>query len=568
MKKSHIIYLLTGLIGAVWLTGCANENAPDDSATAQYLKKLEQDNHIDYDKIVNTPGAYIMSMCYTRTQDDNGSLHNPCYTCHTKGKEPNYNNDSNLQKEYSFPDKMRVNPFSNLFKDRSEAVANISDEDILNYIRQSNYFDDQGQVTLAQNLPDDWQGYRPDSQFNFDAQGFDHSSDGSYTGWRAFRYYPFLGTFWPTNGSTDDVMIRLGDAFRQDENGQFDIDVYRLNLSIVEAVVKQKNITLEQVVDETRFAVDLNQNGQLDMAQSIQFASMKKMSYVGRARLLLQQGKRHLAAGLFPENTEFLHSVRYIDWNEGSKKIEIAARMKELRYAIKYSWKTYSELQRIATTELFEAQANDISQGILETFRGNFEQGMNNEQGWVYQGFIEDRQGELRPQTREETLYCMGCHSGLGATTDSTFAFARKLEGNDPDDASYGWNHWSQKGLAGIPEPQVNYLNAGKQFEYSFYLQNNHSGNEFRNNHEVEAKFFDAGGNIKPQAVDALHDDIAQLLLPGSERALRLDKGYRAMVEEQSFVYGRDANITPMQNVLRKVAVEATTGIEQVIVHE
>ncbi len=568
MNNEVFSSLLLVTMALASLAGCAAENNADGSDTTRYLQKLEQQNNIDYDTIQNTRGAYITSMCYTQTKETDGSLHNPCYSCHSKGREPNYYNDSTLQKEYSFPPTQLKNPFGNLFKDRSAAVANISDQSILDYVRRSNYFNQQGEIALALNLPDDWQGYRPDIYFNFDSAGFDRSPAGDYTGWRAFRYYPFLGTFWPTNGSADDVMIRLDAAFMQDDSGVFDTDIYRLNLSIVEALVKQKTIILEQSVDETRFAVDLNQNGQLDRAQTIKIAAPGKMSYVGRAKRLLQQGKLHLAAGLFPENSEFLHSVRYLDRDENSGKVQMAARMKELRYARKYGWKTYSELQRIASAELYEAQANDADQGVLATFRGNFEQGMKNEQGWVYQGFIEDRQGALRPQTQEETLYCMGCHSHLGATTDSIFSFARKLEGVDQDDVLYGWNHWSQKGLAGIPEPKVNYLKAGEQYEYSFYLKNNHSGNEFRNNAEIEARFFDADGNINPQALDALHDDIAQLLLPSSERALLLNKGYRVMVEEQSFIHGRDANIAPMQHVLREVAPEAPTGIEQVIVRE
>jgi hypothetical protein len=37
------------------------------------------------------------------------------------------------------------------------------------------------------------------------------------------------------------------------------------------------------------------------------------MSYVGEAADLLKQGKLHLAAKMFPEGTEFVHSVRYLD---------------------------------------------------------------------------------------------------------------------------------------------------------------------------------------------------------------------------------------------------------------
>ena len=61
-------------------------------------------------------------------------------------------------------------------------------------------------------------------------------------------------------------------------------------------------------------------------------------------------GNLHLAAGLFPEGTEFLHSVRYLDVGaQGS--IGLARRFKELRYAIKHSWYSYADLKAQALGE-------------------------------------------------------------------------------------------------------------------------------------------------------------------------------------------------------------------------
>lgn len=244
----------------------------------------------------------------------------------------------------------------------------------------------------------------------------------------------------------------------------------------------------------------------------------------------------------------------------------MSARMKELRYAKKYTWKTYGEIQRAAQSELWESQALDSSEAQIALFRGDYEEGLNNNIGWVYQGFIEDREGKLRPQTHEETIGCMGCHSHLGATTDSTFAFARKFEGTNKDKKEYGWNHWSQKGLNGIQEPKVEYKDHGEQYEYSFYLHNNHSGNEFRNNDEVQSKFFDDNGSVKQELIEALHDDVTDLLFPFKARALDLNKGYKVMVEEQSYIYGRDANVKAMENVYREVSEGLTTGIKKPIV--
>lgn len=569
-------YSLFFLITSFIFTGCeiSDKNIPIepiDTNTSSYLKQLEVDNNISYSNIQNTRATYITSMCYTKTKDEKSeNISNPCYSCHTKGQIPNYYNDSNLQQEYNFPQEVRKNPFSNLFRDRSNQVAQITDQEILDYIKTSNYFDENGTITLATTLPANWKGYRPDCYYNFNDEGFDiNPNTNTYTLWRAFRYYPFLGTFWPTNGSTDDVLIRLSLEFSQNELGNFDIDIYKLNLSIIESLVKQKNIELSNEIDENIYGVDLNQNGILDSSNKIVIASYDKMSYIGKAKQQLKEGKIHLAPGLFPEGTEFLHSVRYVDWDESSDHIMMSNRMKELRYAKKYGWSTYSQIERVAQSELNEALANGSDEAIMATFSGDFENGLDNDLSWKYQGFIEDKNGNLRPQTHEETIGCMGCHSHLGATTDSTFSFARKLEGNNKSLNNYGWNHWSQKGLKGIIEPQVNYKNLGKQYEYSFYLQNNHSGNEFRNNDEVQEKFFTSEGTIKNDMLEKLHDDISLLLFPSKTRALTLDKGYRVMAKEQSYIYGRDANIKPMENIYKtELQPDKSTEINQTIVRD
>jgi hypothetical protein len=545
-------------------TGCSESTKEVSSSTQQYIKNLEDENNISYTKIVNTRGSYITPMCYTKTMDEStDTLFNPCYSCHTKGKIPNYYNDTNLQMEYNFPAEVMKNPFTNLFKDRSTQVASMSNSDILQYVRTSNYLSLTGDILPALDLPSDWKGYRPDCYFNFDQDGFDHDPNGEYTGWRAFRYYPFLGTFWPTNGTTDDVIIRLDPIFTQDENNRFSKEVYRLNLVIVESLIKQKEIELSSGIDENMYGVDLNCNGIIDTALNI---SPSIKSYVGLAKRYLREKKVHLAPGLYPENTEFLHSVRYIDWDDNKEQIAMSARMKELRYAKKYTWKRYGDIQRAATSELLEAVTLDSSEAQIVLYQGNYEEGLRNEIGWVYQGFIENKKGRLRPQTHEETITCMGCHSHLGATTDSTFAFARKFEGVKRDQNDYGWGHWSQKEPHGIKEPVIEYVKHGKQYEYSFYLRNNHSGNEFRNNDEVQNKFFDLNGTIKENMLSALHDDITLLLFPSKERAMALNKAYRVLVEEQSYIYGRDTHIKPMKNVYEVIKEGQLTGVKDPII--
>jgi len=551
-------------ISALLIVGWSETVKAQSNKVQDYIQQLEDENSISYTKIRNSRGTYITPMCYTKTEDKSTKkIFNPCYSCHTKGITPNYFNDTDLQTHYNFPAQVRKNPFTNLFKDRSALVSAMTDQSILHYIRESNYVDTKGDILPAKDLPAQWKGYRPDCYFNFDEDGFDRGPKGEYTGWRAFRYYPFLGTFWPTNGSTDDVIIRLDQIFREDKNHIFNKEVYNLNLAIVESLIKQKEITLSTAIDEKRYGVDLNANGLLDKALYI---SPKIQSYVGLAKRYQKEKKIHLSPGLYPENTEFLHSVRYLDWDETKDQVRLSARMKELRYAKKYTWKRYGEIQRAAQSELLELLTLDSEEAQITLFKGNYEEGLRNTIGWVYQGFIEDKTGRLRPQTHEETISCMGCHSHLGATTDSTFAFARKFEGVNKKLNDYGWKHWSQMGFNGIKEPVVEYLNHGQQYEYSFYLSNNHSGNEFRNNDEVQSKFFDLNGSVKQEMLHALHEDISLLLFPSKERALSLNKGYKVLVEEQSYIYGRDTHIEPMKNVYKEIKERQFTGVEKPIV--
>jgi len=536
----------------------ASDSMKRDSSTTGYLLSQEQQNKISYNGVTNTAGSYIPSMCYTKTVFKDGSQHNPCYACHIKGNVPNYINTSRLQVELDFPPDMRVNPYDNLFKNRFDQASKISDQEILDYVRKSNYQNNR-ELLLANNLPKDWPGYRPDAFYQFDQDGFDRKPDGGFTLWRAYRYYPFLGTFWPTNGSTDDVMIRLSPEFSEDENKKFDLAVYKINFAIVESLIKQKDVQLGFVIDESHFGEDFNQNGKLDTSGKIVFPPRH---YVGHAKLLQQENSVHLAVGLFPEGTEFLHSVRYLDWDDKTNNIKLSARMKELRYAKKYQWFNYSELKDLAQKEFLGTQFLRDADWKLETFRGSAQLGLRTASGWVFQGFIEDNGGQLRPQTREETIYCMGCHSGTGATVDATFSFSRKF----PADVLQGsWQHWSQNGLVGVKEPKVSYQNHTDVFEYGFYLMSNPSGNEFVSNNEVLAKFFDQEGKAKDDVFDRLHEDISILLYPSFDRAMELNKGYKLVVEEQSFIYGREGNIAPFRNVHKTVKHGQMTDLKNII---
>jgi len=521
---------------------------------------------------MHNPAAYIPPQCYTKIVSDEGAFKgqasNPCFACHNRGVAPNYVNDADLQTVYAMPAFAQKNNWHNLFVDRRKQIADIPDADILAYIRQDNYHDADGRIALEQvlggklpgvwdaNGDGKWNGYVPDAWFRFDADGFDRSPEGGYSGWRAFAYAPFLGTFWPTNGSTDDVLIRLAPAFRETADGGFDRTTYKVNLAIVQALIQRRDVAIDPV-DEARFGVDLNRDGKLNEARKIVYdwapSKGRHMHYVGKAKVLLSEGKLHLAAGLYPEGTEFIHTVRYLDPVGGKAGIGLSARMKEVRYAVKRGWNNYAQLNNAAYGEQLEDMRFPDR---LRRFVGNIETGLQNGLGWYYAGFIEDKAGELRPQSKEELYACMGCHSALGATTDSSFAFPRKLAG----DQSKGWYHWTQRpqGLNGLPEPRY----ANGVHEYTHYLDINNAGDEFRENGEVIARFYDDGTKLDPAAVEVLHDDIGTLLLPSRERAIALDKAYYLIVREQSFVQGRDAIIEPPENIHRTVGDEEPTGVE------
>ncbi|WP_457603299.1 hypothetical protein [Nitratifractor sp.] len=515
-------------------------------------------------KTLHHPSAMIPEMCYTRTQDPSGKAHNPCYACHTRGIAPNDIHDEVLQASYDFPAPALRNPYRNDFLDFRPAIAAIDDRTIRNYVNQSNYFDANGSIILARklrNLPPEWdgngdgrwEGYIPDCYYRFDKQGLDRRPDGSYTGWTAFAYMPFLGTFWPANGSTDDVLIRLPGYFaRRVGDGEFNATVYRTNLAILQALIQRRDVPIEPT-DEQSLGVDLDKDGRLGVARKIRYdwAPLRghTMSYVGEAARLLQKGKVHLAAGLYPVGTEFLHSVRYIR-SDRPGQIALAPRMKELRYARKRFWLNYAVLHNKTQKERMEA---DFSPDRLETFDGDLEHGLVTGTGWVYQGFIEDRFGALRPQSYEETLYCMGCHAGIGATTDTTFAFPRKLDGY-----RHGWYHWSQKDLRQTPERRYH----DGTWELTQYLKLNHSGDEFRENDEVLRRFFDADGMLNKAEIEALHRDVTRLLYPSHRRAVMLNKAYRALVQTQRFYDGRSGHAAPLKHIWRELNASQPTGNE------
>ncbi len=461
--------------------------------------------------------APIPPQCYTKT---NGQ-YNPCYVCHqnARPRRENTMNDGGLQLAYAFSDVGMTNHWENLFEDRSERVAAISDAEIRDWIDDDNYSALAPQLRAA-----GFDGWIPDladlhlGAGAFDEEGF--ARDGS--GWVAFNYKPFPSTFWPTNGSTDDVMIRLPEAFRSDADGKASRDIYKANLAIVEALVKELDSITTLPVDERRIGADLDADGELGIIERIN----RTDRFVGAA------ADAYGTTYMYPEGTEFLHTVRYVGVGpEG--EITVSRRMKEVRYMRKWRANIKMSYHRAYDLENMAKEAGRLPKYPL---LGDY--GLDNEFGWSIQGFIEARNGELRTATYEENLFCMGCHASIGATIDKTFSFPRKVDG------AAGWGYINLKGMPDAPSM------GELKGEIATYLERVGGGGEFRSNPEMQARWFSQDGSVDHQAIaDAA--DVYELITPSVARALELNKAYRVIVEDQDYIFGRDATVTPPDNVYR-----------------
>jgi hypothetical protein len=506
--------------------------------------------------------AYIPPQCYAKTNAGE-RVTNSCYTCHQRSTSPNFVNDADLQLALRFSAGAAKNPWQNVIDPPVLRGQRMSETEVLTYVRQSNYFDERGAIALAAKLEAlpaawdtegdcRWNGYVPDAWFHFDEHGFDVGPDDRDTGWRAFAYYPVPGAFVPTNGSMDDVLIRLDASLREDESGRPNRRIYETNLAIVEALITRRDVPIE-TVDEVELGVDLDRDGTLGPAVRVAFDALPngdtRMRYVGRARVADPEGSFPIAPGLYPLGTEFLHSVRYLDIGEGGAVV-MAPRMKELRYARKTNWLQPHDLEASVALEPFELRE---SPGGAHRVLWKFDRGVHNGRGWVLQGFIEATDGSLRPQSYEESVACVGCHGGIGATTDSMFALPRKVASGP----AHGWFHFSQRGLQGLADPE----RSDGVGEYALYLRENGGGDDFHENGEVRAKFFDDRGRLRQDMLARLRDDIAEFLLPSAARALDLDRAYRAIVAEQSFIRGRDAILGTTRNVHTVAPVGTKTGV-------
>lgn len=231
-----------------------------------------------------------------------------------------------------------------------------------------------------------------------DTDGFVQDENSELTGWRAVNFFPY-GIFTPLSGSVSGIYIRLPEAF-MNEGNRFSRTVYEKNLGLLESNIKNRSYT------------DTHYHG--DAAQV------------------------KVTPGFFPQGTEFAHPLHYVDLNaDGQAGNTVdgvtgntgptyefpgtrSRRLKEMRYMYKYK----------------EVGIDDITEDAHyeSVVIGHEGQGwVDNNAGWLLSAYIEDRRGDLRPQTTEELMQCMGCHGKVGNTVDSVWSFQRKL----PESA--GW---------------------------------------------------------------------------------------------------------------------------------
>lgn len=453
----------------------SSESIPPVALRGEYVSSLRFTN----------PYAHIPAQCYIETS--NGTQ-NACQFCHTNGlydiklgnNLPQAGAEArlgNLQLDYSFaPFNQQaplatVNRWENTLTPEKllEAVTllglNPAQWDMRSYIRQDNW-----SAAFAQRPgdPKHWDG-QSDTPFRLfpalapddlpaqddgfvrtasEKRGFFRDGQGWNTGWRAVNFMPY-GIFSPMTGSVSGIYVRLPALFMQDENGAFNLDIYKQNLDLVERAVQDRL---------------LPEDGN---------------HYVGQAKGVL------LYRGEYPVGTEFAHPLHYVDVAADGANPLIsrfpgtrAQRVKEIRYM--YKWKEFHHQ---------DFRPGDKEEGL--PVYGNSSQGwVDNGVGWYLAGFIEDKNGTLRPQNIEEMTQCIGCHSGVfnseagnsftsgtGNTVDSTWALPRKFPG------AAGWgemNYLGYKaksgfgpndtpGRAAMGDPLNRYANKG---ELRYYLDN------------------------------------------------------------------------------------------------
>lgn len=450
MKSLYILLATLFFAGGLLFLGCNGQNTqqtiqpltpeeetihfptPEEETNETILYNAPMQGEFRARTLFENPYANIPAQCYIETSY---GTQNACLFCHTNAPaRANLGNTTpqagldpllgNLQLEYAFGAADRfsvspnINPWENtLMPERlEEAVVTLGIDtsiwDMKRYIQTDNwqnaYTKKRGDKKVSNStIKDDAYRLFPalnPSSLPADSDGFVRTAyedemlfndlHGKNTGWRAINFMPY-GIFTPHTGSVSGVYIRLDAKYMKDNNGEYNLDIYKQNLALLEQAIQDR---IEDNVTH----------------------------YAGLA------SDEPLQRGLFPLKTEFAHPLHYVDVEADGTKSKFpgtrSLRVKEIRYM--YKWKMYYPTEPISKDENAPLYYNG-----KETW-------IDNGAGWWMSAFIEDKEGELRPQTPQEMMQCVGCHSsrygfepehfssGTGNTIDTVWSFSRKFAGD------------------------------------------------------------------------------------------------------------------------------------------
>ncbi len=321
-----------------------------------------------------------------------------------------------------------------------------------------------------------------------DEEGFIKNEQDAHTGWRAVNFFPYT-LFTPLTGSVSGIYIKLSKEFMQKDGG-FDLETYKKNLAILEKNIKNQN--------------------------------PEEAHYMGDASTV------RVHKGFYPMGTEFAHPLHYVDLNaDGESGIRVdgvvasngnaqyefpgtrSKRVKEIRYMYKWKEVNLKDIEEKDSDKEFNTYIGAEGKGWID-----------NGAGWIIAAYIENRHGELRPQTTEELAQCLGCHAKVGTTVDAIWSFQRKLPGLEGwADMNYG--HYSSS----TPEKtRLNdYLNQRAHMGEMGYFYHSVVGAELygvmREEVRRELTRFAHSNRIElPFSVETILDDNALKLMDKEER--------------------------------------------------
>jgi hypothetical protein len=352
-----------------------------------------------------------------------------------------------------------------------------------------------------------------------DPEGFVRDGDDGYTGWRAINFFPYA-IFTPLTGSVSGIYIRLPEIFMQ-ENGIFNKEVYALNLDLLERNIKNLEVP--------------------------------GTNYYGDASTI------PVKKGFYPVSTEFAHPLHYVDLlADGEAGVRVngvvgneqktyefpgtrSKRVKEIRYM--YKWK------EVGLEDIGDPDDDDDGEDEdeFEAFIGREGQGwVDNGAGWILAAYIEDRRGDLRPQTTEELVQCIGCHANVGNTVDAVWSFQRKLPG------AMGWremNYGFYRSDRRDKTKMHDYLNSGVDMGEMEYFYSTVVGADLYGvmpaEIERELKTYARRSNLQSRlglkhSLDELFDNEALKSMSADQRKSRLvdrQKMMRSYAEQKEYLY-------------------------------